>query len=36
VNENECLYETGQHVYVWWRQQDQLPIAVEQCISADA
>jgi ABC-type Fe3+/spermidine/putrescine transport system ATPase subunit len=36
VNENECRYETGQHVYVWWRQQDQLPIAVEQSISADA
>ena len=36
VNENECRYETGQRVYVWWRQQDQLPIAVEQSISADA
>ena len=36
VNENECRYETGQRLYVWWRQQDQLPIAVEQSISADA
>lgn len=36
VNENECRYETGQRVYVWWRQQDQLPIAGEQSISAEA
>jgi ABC-type Fe3+/spermidine/putrescine transport system ATPase subunit len=36
VNENECRYEIGQRVHVWWHPGDQLPIAVEQSVSAGA
>jgi ABC-type Fe3+/spermidine/putrescine transport system ATPase subunit len=35
VNENECRYEAGQHVHVWWHPQDQLPVAVQQSVLAD-